>query len=288
MFKSPASYLVFISCLISISCSKKISYAEAEFIREPEMRRIPYSLSTPLKNPGKLVVIIPDDPDTNHNYYLALAEKFHSKAYNIMLIGKPGEDSYKKRSLDSREARIEDIVRLLNTSDSLFKENLVLVGSGQGAYLLPEVFSRINPSLVIMLNAGVLSPLAELEYIMDGDSLSAANRDLLAWYGIDNMDMLREKITNIKEQEFGTIQLAPSSNRNWMSYYRKPLLNQIEQVNCGIMWINYEDYPLLSVTGLDLTESIVVRNANIKYLVLKNTNAKAEIETYLNHYLNKR
>ena len=269
MNKLLKSFGLLITGVLMVSCSSEINYADAVHTRLPMERKILYALGKPVKTGGKLLVIIPDDPDTNQTYYQGIAELFKRKDYDILIIGKPGEDNYKKRSLDSREERIEDVVSLLSVSDSLYNKELVLLGVGEGAYILPALASRLKPASIIFINSGVLSPLAELEYISGADSLTEANEKLLSLYGIDEMDMLRYKIENIKTEPFGAMQMAPASNRCWLSYYEVPLLNQLGGVTDPVYWFNYQDYPLISARGFELADKVLQGYKQVSYHSLK-------------------
>ena len=264
--------LIVVPGLIIISCKSELKYSKASFTRMPEVRKIAYQITYPLKNSGKLLAIIPDDPDTNSHYFSSIAKELSATGYDVIVIGKPGEDTYKKRSLDSREERIEDVVTLLTASDSLYRKELIILGAGQGAYILPALEPRLQPGALVFVNAGVLSPLAELEYITNSDSLSGGNESLLNYYGIDDRDMLSSKIENIKNEAFGSMQLAPASNRCWMSYYQSPLINQLALLQLPVLWYNYEDYPLISIPGSELTEKILDNYPNIRYAKSKEVN----------------
>lgn len=271
------TYFLFLCTgLLGIACKSELNYSETSYTRLPQERVVPYHLAAPQKLKGRLLVIIPDDPDTNRVYYSHIAQTLEKKAFDVMLIGKTGEDNYKKRSLDAREERIEDVVSLVSASDSLFSKELILLGCGQGAYLLPALQNRLKARAVICINAGVLSPLAELEYMVSSDSLSKANQILLNIYGIDEMEMLQSKIDNIKNEAFGSMQLAPSSNRCWQSYYNNPLLSQLSSFDVPVLWYSYRSYPLLSLPGMALSEKILAAYPEIQYSVLKKAGKNQE------------
>ena len=237
---------------------------------------------------GKLLVVIPDDPDTNEAYYSQIAETFYRESYDILIVGKPGEDNYKKRSLDSREERIEDVVSLLATCDSLYHEDFYLMGIGQGAYLLPALNERLDPTGMIMINAGVLSPLAELEYLLEDDSITPGNQNLFSIYGLDDKQMLELKLDNIRDEPFGTLQLAPSSNRNWLSYYEKPLMNQLSKIGGEVLWINHTSYPLISVSGFELADKILAPYNNIEYSKSTRKTDDREFESRVKYMISRR
>lgn len=263
--KTSLSNIVLALCaLVLVSCKTPADFTRGTHQRLPEMRNIDYSFANNKNSQAKLLVIIPDSPDTNKVYYHNLIDYFYSQSYHIIVIDKPGGDTYKKRALDSREERIEDIINLLSPMDSLYSEELILAGVGEGAYVVPALSKRLEPSFALMINCGILSPLAELEYISIADSLSLFNEKLLALYGLDQGG-LSERITNINKDAFGPLQLAPSSNRNWLSYYNSPLLNQLGDIGAPVLWYNYYNYPLCSVSGLGLLEEVVKTYPEITY-----------------------
>lgn len=285
-----STYLIFLLVgFFGSSCKSKLYYSEGSLVRLPQERVVPYKLTYPLQSKGKLLVVIPDDPDTNRRYYAHILEIQQKKFFDIMIIGKPGEDYNMKRSLDDREERIEDVVTVLNASDSLYRNDLILLGSGQGAYILPALQSRLKAKAAIFINAGVLSPLAELEYIARSDSLSKANDFLLHFYGIEKIDMLQLKVDLIKKETFGSAQLAPSSNRCWQSYYNYPLITQLNLLDIPVLWFNYESYPLLSVPGIALTDNILSAYQDIQYSLIKEAGKnKEEIVREKLHTISKR
>lgn len=263
-----------------------VNYTANSHLRAPEMRNINYSQALHDKGDGKLLLVLPDDPDTSRSYYQNLLDYFYHHSYHIIIVAKPGDDSFKKRLLDTREDRIEDVVSLLSARDSLYHQDLILLGTGQGAYLIPALSKRMKASHLIMINAGVLSPMAELEYITTADSLSAANEHLLNLYGLDKL-YLSQKLENIKKEPFGADQLAPSSNRNWLSYYESPVLNQLSGTNTSLYWYNFSDYPATSVTGLALLEQIAAGYPNINYMLLKKQTAADEMKSALKQMISK-
>lgn len=275
--------------LIALGCKTSVQYTDAAFTRLPEYRNIPYSVSLAPAPSQKTLVVLPDDPDTSRLYFQPVLEWFYAKDYHLLVIRKPGEDTFKKRSLDSREDRIEDVVSILTASDSLWENELVILGCGEGAYLIPALCSRLQPKAVIMMNAGVLSPLGELEYMSTDDSLTDASQKVFVNYGLDNPQMLKERIANIIAAPFGPLQLAPSENRNWLSYYQKPLLEQLPQLRCDSYWINFETYPLLSVSGIGLTNQILKTYPRIHYQTYPDTESGLpEIEKQLKEVISKR
>ncbi len=256
------------------SCASVPNYEMSHFTREPFMRKVPYSYASHKDTAGKLAVVLPDNPDTNQSYYAPITDYLFKHSFDVVLIHKPGEGNFKKRSLDAREERMEDIISLISSMDSLYGEELILIGVGEGAYLLPALSQRLHASQLIILNAGVLSPLGELEYMSISDSLSPANEVLLARYGLDQ-NSLSERIKLIKTDTFGPLQLAPSSNRNWLSYYESPMMGQLASLQTPVYWYNYSDYPLISVTGMELLERIVSSHNYISYRLL-NEEARSE------------
>ena len=269
------------------SCKSPLSFSEGSYMRAPEMRDIQYSYSSRKQNPEKYLVVLKDEPDTNQNYYKGLIELFHKDSYGVLIIGKPGPDTYKKRALDAREERIEDVVRLLNSSDSLIGKDMILLGIGQGAYLIPELSKRLQVKGAIMINAGVLSPLAELEYLCVEDSLSVPNQKLLNYYGLEPLELCN-RIDNIKKEPFGSLQLAPSSNRCWLSYYNSPVLDQLSTLRAPIYWYNFANYPGISSTGLKIQQNILRSYNSIKYTYKKNKGAeqqfwKSELSEWINN-----
>lgn len=248
-------------------CKTPLEYKGSYYERMPEERKIPYELSSPGKHRASLLLVVPDDPDTTRTAVRDIILSFHDEGYHVLIAEKPGADIYKKRVLDSREERIEDIVKLVNALDSLWSADLVILGYGQGGYLLPALGQRLEPSMLIAVNTGSLSPLAELEYIAAADSLSESEQQVLNRYGMDQAS-LEERVSTIKNEPYGALQLAPLANHSWLSYYNNPLLNQLPKVDCPVLWINYQDAPLLSAKGEALVKTLISRLPNYQYYVV--------------------
>ncbi|MDZ7845575.1 MAG: hypothetical protein U5L96_01660 [Owenweeksia sp.] len=182
--------------------------------------------------------------------------------------GKPGADVFRKRMLDSREERINDLIGLLSRLDSLHQKELVIMGIGAGAYLLPEMSEQLSEVHLIMVNAGVYSPLHELEFMSTTDSLAPANHEFLSYWNLDQASLSR-KVEKIITEPYGIDQLAPSSNRNWVSYYNSPVIDDIYNLDQPLLWVTFSEYHLLSLQGKALASQILKKLPTLNYHLIE-------------------
>ena len=246
-------------------------------------RSLKYNLAYNTKEESKLLVLINDSPDTLDLAKSALAQAFFERGFHILIPVKAGSDPLQKRSLDSKDERVQDLAGLIQRLDSLHSQFLVVFGMGEGAYTIPELSQKINASHLIMLNAGFHSPFYELQKIASLDSLAPRHQELLSYYGLSQQELM-SKLQLIRQETYGIDQLATSSNQNWLSYYADPLINELFPTKTPLLWINFESYPLLTDETLNLVKTIYRQAPKAQYKLLKgegNLNNQEEMNSLL-------
>ena len=211
-------------------------------------RVLPYEEVAPKKEKEQhLALLLPDNPDTLNLAESGLSRMLVKNGYRIIIPGKPGTDTREKIELDNKSYRIRDINNLLSSIDTSSIEDFIIIGIGEGGYLVPDISFSIPSKAAFVINAGPASPLAEYQNLVYGkiqdytflNSVLSANL-------LFNKGELAEQIARITENPFGEPQLVGGSNAYWISYYEDPLMNRIIKPDGLTYWMISENYPLIS------------------------------------------
>ncbi len=255
----------FILALLT-GCKSTIVFTDHHYEVKQTGKTLPYRIASP-RDPSKTAVLLLNDhPDTMNLADSELSRFFVDNGFNIIIPGKAGEGFLQQQSFDSKQNRIDDIVALLYDLDSLKSEELIITGIGEGGYLTPPLGHQLRAEKLIIINAGANSPLQEMETMVRTDTFPALFKEKWSEMGISDTPEFAERIENVQCDRFGTVQLYPSTNNYWLSYYEAPLLQDIYRYpRVPVLWINFENYPLLSPMGSSLTKRTAQSLANVKF-----------------------
>lgn len=260
----PFAVLVLVIGLLS-SCKSQLVFEEHTYMREQSGRAVPYELATPSKDSKRMVVFLKDNPDTMQLKETKMTEYFKERDYNIVIPGKPGQGDQQKRAMDKKLERVNDVTGIIQELDSLRKDDLILVGFGEGGYLVPAVAQNTRALAAVVVNAGPNSMLTEFELMAKADTVRATTLEVLEEKNISDQSDLYTRVQNIKEDVNGPEQISPASNYYWMSYYENPVLEDINNFRQPLYFVVSRDYPLLSVDSRSMLRAISKSYTNMEY-----------------------
>lgn len=237
--------LGFLACLLFASCSSSIQYVHNTAQSQPH-REVPFLQFQQNKGSSKIALILPDNPDSINIAQSAIADLLKDEGYNLIVVNKPGSSPQEIHSLDSREQRIGDIVSVFQQEIANQYDHFVLIGVGEGGYLIPYLNSYLDCDTSIAINIGTKSPLHDYSEWVVVDSLSPRQEQILFEKNIQNLDELKERITNLWSDEYGMDQLAPNTNKQWLSYAEAPFFEEVFAIKHPLFWINYDSYAMTS------------------------------------------
>lgn len=237
--------LVFVGLLLFTQCKSGIRYAEKSVSSEL-YREVPYQYFTQKKNPKGVVLLLPDYPDTINISQSAIVHLLKKEGYDLLVVDKPGDDRDTKISLDTRNGRINDIITVFRQEVYNNYDNIILLGLGEGGYLIPALRNQLKPSKSIAVNINPYSRLAAYEQWVNSDSLTSHQWQIIHQMNLINQEELHEKVVTLKSKTSSVDVLTPNSNRQWMSYYENPVLKDLYTVTPSLYWINFEQYPTIS------------------------------------------
>lgn len=244
--KKLTSYIFFLcSFVLIISCKTTVAYQDKLDEGQP-YRQVPYQLFKQKKTSSKVVLILPDNPDTVQLASTPITALLKKEGYDILVVNKPGANIQEIHSLDSRSNRINDIVSVFQNEIAGRYDHFVLFGLGEGAYLLPYLNTYLHSDTAIAVNMGTKSPLHDYSEWIIADSLSNRQQEILDAKNLINLEELKERINNIWADEFGPEQLAPNTNRHWLSYAEAPFFEEIFAIQNPLFWINFDGYAMTS------------------------------------------
>lgn len=235
-------------------------------------RKVPQYWALARQDEGRLALILLPEPDSLQWTSSPLAQLLFRKGYHQLIIGKPGEDVLQRRSLDSRPQRLNDISEILRSNDSVYRKQLLIIGIEEGGYLVPELARVFNAKRSIIINAGVMSPLFELEQLSLGDTLTQGQENWLHRQGFTPKD-LQFRIGQIKNKTQGQDMMTPYRNSAWMSYYRAPGMEDFARLPGRVLWINFAQHPWLSPQGMQLWEMLALSHKRIRAIKMEGLQA---------------
>ncbi|WP_417590672.1 hypothetical protein [Owenweeksia hongkongensis] len=238
---------IFILCcfLLLLSCKTTVVYQDKIDTNQP-YREVPYQLFKQKKSSSKVALILPDNPDTLNIANAEVTALLKKEGYDILVINKPGSTIQDVHSLDSREGRLADIVSVYQQEIAGQYEHFLLIGIGEGAYLVPKLSHPLQSDTSIVINIGIKSPLHDYSEWVIADSLTPRQTQILHAKNIVDLDELKTRISNTWANEFGAEQLAPNTNHQWLSYAQAPFIQEIFAVAKPIYWINFDGYAMTS------------------------------------------
>ena len=173
--------------------------------------------------------------------------------YKIVIPQLIGKKESLQTLLDSRSRRIKTVNNLYNQLinnreiDSL--ANVVLIGFGEGAYLLPYL-SNYLPRVenFFMINAGLGSPLSEMQYLISEGDNSFLNTPKMRYFGMDDLDELKRTIREVHTYGEFDIRLGNKTNYYWKEFYTYPTDPDLAHISTRGNIILSKGYPFMSKT----------------------------------------
>ncbi|MGB0177594.1 MAG: hypothetical protein ACPF9D_10540, partial [Owenweeksia sp.] len=171
--------LAFSSCKTKKPVFEKHSYTVLEQQMKFNM------LHLPVKKAGKMALIIPSP--FNHTYD-QLARSLNRWGYTIVVA-----PTYEDIALLDKRSWSEGIIITYQkmVDDSLIPpdpDNFLIMGLGEGGYVLPEVCKRLKPDLFMAVASGSHSPLEEILLAL-GDTTVDTKAFVKAYDAIDEEEL---------------------------------------------------------------------------------------------------
>lgn len=233
------------SLLLLASCKSTVVYRYKNDTSQP-YREVPYQIYKQKKGSSKIALILPDNPDTLNIATSKITVLLKKEGYDILVVNKPGSSLAEIHSLDSRDNRLNDVTSVFQREVANNYDHLVLIGIGEGAYLLPRLSKDLLSDTAIAINMGTKSPLDDYSEWVASDSLTNRQVDILNAKNIINTQELEQRITSIFDNEFGSEQLSPNKNHQWLSYAKAPFVEELFAITKPIYWINFDGYAMTS------------------------------------------
>ncbi len=256
--------------LLFAACKTQRLVEQNTFTTELE-RVLPYDEVLPKKNEARhLALLLPDNPDTLNLAQSELSRMLVKNGYRVIIPGKPGKNILEITELDNKSYRVQDINNLLKSIDTAGIDDFIVIGIGEGGYLVPDISYTLPPKVSIVINAGPASPLDEYQNLISGkvedrkflNSILAANL-------LFSQAELAAQIKRIEENPYGEPQLLGGSNRYWMSYKEDPLMNRIVTPASSAVWMISQNYPLISAANKNLAKEICSGFSYLSYKALE-------------------
>ncbi len=205
-----------------------------------------YELSKSKKNLNKMVLLLQDFEDSLSLKQLSLCKQLHKYHYQILIVAKPGENLFQQQAFDSKQNRVNDILDVLEHLKNKWSTELVIIGFGEGAYLVPELATQSQATVSFAINGGPYSPLQEYINMSKTDTLSTHYQYLFRQKACHNPTEFKQLLTTLKNEPHGQI-LTPAYNRYWLSYFNDPLYTDVgNHIAVPIHFIQSENYWLKS------------------------------------------
>ncbi len=256
--------LIFISLLLA-SCGSHPSYSDYESVRLEGSRTLPYQLATAKRTSQKLLLILKDDPDSLKIKESALEEYFSQHNYHILIPGKAGKNEYEQQLLDGKEERLHDLHALLRKQDSLRKEELLIIGFGEGAYLVPELAMLSTADASFAINAGPFSSLHELDLLSQDQPQPAALKTEFELMRINSAEDFRASLSGLLTEGRSERVFHNHSNQYYLSYYRQPVYPFLKHLKVPLYWINSQQAPLITASSRELLRISALSNPYLYY-----------------------
>lgn len=266
MQKVFAFTLLWILCL---ACKTPSVYTARTFTTDFD-RVLPYDDIVPKKDVAtRLALLLPDNPDTLQLHESPLTQMLINNGYRVIIPAKPGNSLMQKQELDTKNYRLKDINNLLQSLDTSAIDEAIIIGIGEGGYLLPDVKWIMPPKFSIVINAGPASPLAEYENIINKKITDQKFiQQVLSDNFLFTLDELEAQINRIEKMPYGQPQLLGGTNSYWIGYKEDPLLNRIIKPAANTVWIISESYPLISNENKNLARQVCASLSYMHYHTL--------------------
>lgn len=268
MMKFPGAFLIIVFALSS--CKSTIHYKKELFEKTSSGRNVPYHLATD-ENATSLAVLLNDNPDTFKLANSSLANELRKNNYAVLIPGKPGDDIFSKNAMDDKPRRLQDLIDMIDALKGNYRD-LILIGIGEGGYLVPKLDLNLNPSVSFIINAGPFDPLQEMETLAN-DSLPLQLAKVLDRKNITNATELLQKIAFIRNNPNSPIdQIAPSTNNYWKSYADSQMYSELlTYYSNPVYWAISERYFLVTEQSRHVIRTLAAQQKNLTFQPLPGT-----------------
>lgn len=229
------------------SCKAPVIVQNDTYITKQE-RPISYTIISPKKTKGKaLVVILNTAADTINLLESPLVKYLKHQQYTILLPSHAGSDNLEKVSFNTLSNRKQDIKELIQHTDSVADDALVLIGFGEGAYLCPALANETQAQKCFVINAGPYSILDEYSSFLNQSEPEPNMLNLLLKANnLTEVQELKDKVQAIIDGDVGFDKLAGGSDYYFREYQANPMMLELMKARKPVYWIFSEDYPLVS------------------------------------------
>lgn len=217
----------------------------------------------------KLALILPDYPDTLLQAQQELKKTLLQNGYKVIIPSKAGNTPQQKIALDSKSFRLNDVNALLRTIDTNGIKEFIVIGFGEGGYLVPDIKFPLPPKVSFVINAGPYSPLQEYEdHIKNGFPDVTFLHTLMERNSILSQEVLEANIIKVSEDPYGLPHLNGGTNQFWISYKEDPLLPRISKPSNRMVWIISQDYPVITKANKNLAQTASLKLNYLNYVSL--------------------
>ena len=224
------------------------------------------------KKPGKqnkVAMLMPDFLDSIKWETATLSKMLHKNGYQVVIPQKPGEKFTAQIALDSRDMRLRSIYftynTLVNNGEIDSSTHLILIGVGEGAYVLPEAVSKLPVNQFFMINAGPNSILQELQLKITQQDTSLLNDPLMQLYNIDSLEKLKKQLTEVLTEPKITQSMGYKLNSDWLSYYNNPAQKDLQVLSVPGYVLISKKYPYVTDYSRQILSALTKRTQGISW-----------------------
>ncbi len=249
---------------ILTACSPGLRIYEARMATS-EGNSMAYALSEAKgKKDRKLLVFLPGVTDTADVWVSGFFKRLYTENFQILIPEKRGTDYSEQRAYDHFSTRLYDIEGLVA---GLVKKGLVdtsthvvVMGAGEGAYLVPQLARSVSADGMLLVNNGPLHFLQEVRWLLEGDT---ANPKVIAIKEYNLMSASQIK-TFVEAAHTGTPYpgfFYGKASANWHSYTKRSVVMDLYSSHIPAIQLYGQDYPVLS----DTAQAEFLRLTQVRY-----------------------
>lgn len=230
----------------------KLTERSYTFVDNPIQAR--YSISGKNETSKKLVFVYPDNLDSINWDENPLVKVLAKKDYRIVIPQIAGKNELQKIAFDSRSNRIASSIliynQLLSLGEADSSSEILLLGIGEGAYIIPQLANTIpQVKHFIMINSVGSSFLGELQLLVSEGNPDFIKSRKMRYFGMDNVDELKTAIEGVLSKQGNARSLGNRTNGDWYSYYEHNLETDLSLATPNGTYILSEKYPFASNTS---------------------------------------
>lgn len=245
------SYFYFFPLLFLSSCISQVRFEKNEFQIVDESEKAEYWISKGKPEGKNLVFLFPDNLDSINWEKSPLLKSLQKENYKIVIPQLMGKKESNQIILDTRSRRIKTLtnlyLQLLTKKEIDSLANIVLIGFGESAYILPYLAIHLpRVQQFFMVNAGLGSPLSEFQQLVSEGNNSFLKTPKMRFFGIDNLQDMKRIIQEIFTFPEFDIRLGNKTNHYWKDFYTNPTDADLAIAPVKGNIIFSSDYPFVS------------------------------------------